>query len=1037
MTHPSWSRAKQVFNEALEKSGPERLRFVDSACGEDAELRSQVLVLLAAHDRAGGFMVATGGGADAAARAIAGGASEEPIEEPGTRIGPYKLLQVIGEGGFGVVYMAEQVEPIHRRVALKIIKPGMDTREVIARFEAERQALAMMDHPNIAKVLDAGATDSGRPYFVMELVKGVPITEYCDANRLSTRERLELFVDVCKAVHHAHEKGIIHRDLKPSNVMVTLHDGVPIPKVIDFGIAKATNQPLTEKTLFTAYGQFLGTPTYMSPEQAALGGLEIDRRCDIYSLGVLLYELLTGTTPFELAALRSRAFAEMMRIIREEDPPTPSARLNTLGERLTQIATSRHVEPNALAKLLRGDLDWIVMRAIEKDRRRRYDSASELARDLGRYFQHEPVSARKPSAAYRLSKFAKRRRGRLVAAAGIAVAIMGGGILAPIVGLAPRASDEAKAPSTRLVVDLTKPRELSVPTRDGLHQLRYNLARRGYELVEIGSGKSKRLINAAPDPSHLEFLWPGRRLAPDGRLFAVGSQRDSAQSALVTLRLFSVGGAEEGRVIHRWEPDVSWVEVFDWSPRQTHVWVVVNREDKTVELATVAVGDGSVRVVKTLRWLSFGTGRASLSPDGRFLAYDHADERGEPRDIFLISTDGRREVRIEHPADDFNPLFAPDGSGIVFQSDRGGAAVWFQPVVDGHAAGEARPVWGELGLGGALMQFSANGSLFYHSGGNGWEIYTADVDVNRGLVGAPEHLAARGDEINNAPAFSPDGRFLAHLRGVGRRLVLRDLATGAEREFPISGALIGPTIDFCPDGQSLVVTGYESSAGRQGQVVYRVNLQLGGAERLPMTPEAFSAVACVGNGREIVYLAPRDRPDGVSQVVRQSLPDGKAKTLHDAARDGVLRSSDGSRLAFRARVNGKEQLLVMPSRGGRAMAVRPPSTADRVSWIMWLPGGNAMLAVTTPARQARGEASPEVTFWRIPLDGGMPTAAGRMRLPAYQNARFNARHYSLNPAGTRIAFERHAGVVNQVWAIDHMLGFIRSGASVPSRELRR
>ena len=435
MTHSHWSRAKQVFQEALEKNGAERTQFVAAACGDDADLRAQVEALLAAHDQAGEFLASpTGGGADAAARAVAEEASDHPPEGPGTQIGPYKLLQLIGEGGFGMVYMADQVEPIRRRVALKIIKLGMDTKEVIARFESERQALAMMDHPNIARVLDAGATESGRPYFVMELVKGVPITEYCDANRLSTRERLDLFVDLCKAVHHAHEKGVIHRDIKPSNVMVTLHDGTPVPKVIDFGIAKATNQPLTEKTLFTAYGQFLGTPAYMSPEQAALGGLEIDRRCDVYSLGVLLYELLTGTTPVESAALRSRAFMEVMRIIREDDPPTPSARLNTLGERLTEIATSRHVEPNALAKLVRGDLDWIVMRAIEKDRRRRYASASELAGDVARYFRNEPVTARRPSAAYRMQKFARRRRGPLLAALGIAVAVAAGGGLALLSG---------------------------------------------------------------------------------------------------------------------------------------------------------------------------------------------------------------------------------------------------------------------------------------------------------------------------------------------------------------------------------------------------------------------------------------------------------------------------------------------------------------------------------------------------------------------------------------------------------------------------
>jgi serine/threonine protein kinase len=303
-------------------------------------------------------------------------------EGAGTIIGRYKLLQQIGEGGFGVVYMAEQKEPVKRRVALKIIKLGMDTKEVIARFEAERQALALMDHPHIAKVLDADTTETGRPYFVMELVKGVSIAEFCDQNQLPARARLELFVPVCQAVQHAHQKGVIHRDLKPSNILVTLHDGQPVPKVIDFGVAKALNQELTEKTLFTAYGHMVGTPQYMSPEQAEMSGLDVDTRSDIYSLGVVLYELLTGTTPLEARKLRSAAYAEMQRLIREEEAPRPSLRVSTLGERLTVVARDRHCNPMQLQQLLRGELDWIVLKALEKDRTRRYETANGLARDL-------------------------------------------------------------------------------------------------------------------------------------------------------------------------------------------------------------------------------------------------------------------------------------------------------------------------------------------------------------------------------------------------------------------------------------------------------------------------------------------------------------------------------------------------------------------------------------------------------------------------------------------------------------------------------
>jgi serine/threonine protein kinase len=354
--------------------------------------------------------------------------SVPPTEKPGDRIGRYKILQQIGEGGCGVVYMAEQEEPVRRKVALKVIKLGMDTKSVIARFEAERQALALMDHPNIAKVLDAGATETGRPFFVMELVRGVRITDYCDEAKLSTTDRLDLFVQVCQAIQHAHQKGIIHRDLKPSNILVTINDGIPVPKVIDFGIAKATTgQRLTDKTLFTAYEQFIGTPAYMSPEQAVMTSLDIDTRSDIYALGVLLYELLTGRTPFDAHDLLRVGFDEMRRTIREREPERPSTRLSGMGQAdLTHVAQRRHSDAPKLIHLLRGDLDWVVMKALEKDRTRRYDTANALAADIQRYLNNEPVIARPPSSLYRFQKLVRRHKTAFAAVGAVAAALVMG-----------------------------------------------------------------------------------------------------------------------------------------------------------------------------------------------------------------------------------------------------------------------------------------------------------------------------------------------------------------------------------------------------------------------------------------------------------------------------------------------------------------------------------------------------------------------------------------------------------------------------------
>ncbi len=423
---------ESIIARARALSGRERETYLRIECGDDHELRVRVAALLRVADEAGSLPPGREADSDAT---LPQEATFTPTEQPSQMIGRYKLLEKIGEGGFGSVWAAEQREPVKRRVALKITKLGMDTRQVIARFEAERQALAMMDHPNIARVLDAGATEAGRPYFVMELVKGVPILDYCDREKLDTRSRLELFAQVCHAIQHAHQKGIIHRDIKPSNVLVTLHDGRPVPKVIDFGIAKATNAELTEKTIYTHHRQMIGTPAYMSPEQAEMSGLDIDTRSDIYSLGVLLYELLTGTTPFPGDELMSKGFAEMMRIIREVEPHKPSTRLGSLGATAMRTAQQRRVGDVArLGTLLRGDLDWIVMKCLEKDRTRRYETASGLAADIQRHLRDEPVLAGPPSTSYRLRKFVKRNRSQVIAG-GVVAAVLVLGVVGTSYGL--------------------------------------------------------------------------------------------------------------------------------------------------------------------------------------------------------------------------------------------------------------------------------------------------------------------------------------------------------------------------------------------------------------------------------------------------------------------------------------------------------------------------------------------------------------------------------------------------------------------------
>jgi serine/threonine protein kinase/tetratricopeptide (TPR) repeat protein len=511
-------QAEQAIFEIARKieSQEKRRSYLNGACDGDSDLHRRVTELLRAYDQSNSFLESAPPGLDTSRRIPWTATHVEPsvLERPGTVIGPYKLLEQIGEGGMGVVYVAEQLEPVERRVALKIIKPGMDSRQVIARFQAEWQALAMMDHPHIAKMYDAGmvgaasraahvsiwedepksparlAGPTGRPYFVMELVKGIPITDFCDHWRLSSRERMELFILVCQAVQHAHQKGIIHRDLKPSNVLVAQYDDRPVPKIIDFGVAKATGGRLTEQTVFTHFGQIIGTAEYMSPEQAQFNQLDIDTRSDVYSLGVLLYELLSGHTPFEQERLRSAAFDEMLRIVREEEPPRPSMRLST-SDNLASIAANRQIEPEKLRRLVRGELDWIVMKALDKDRARRYQSASSFAADVQSYLNHEPVRACPPSTSYRFRKFARRHKAMLFTTSFVAAALFVGTLAATWQAI--RATRESAAKATALV----EKEAALVTARQAVEQMLFRVGSDRLHNVPLSHPLRQSLLNDA------------------------------------------------------------------------------------------------------------------------------------------------------------------------------------------------------------------------------------------------------------------------------------------------------------------------------------------------------------------------------------------------------------------------------------------------------------------------------------------------------------------------------------------------------------
>jgi len=773
------NREKEIFEQALDlSSAEERMGFLKGACGGDATMLERLLGLLRASEGASAFLPEAP--QQPATLKIDPLASEE--EALGSRISHYKLLQKVGEGGCGVVYMAEQEQPFRRRVALKVIKLGMDTRSVVARFEAERQALAMMDHPNIAKVLDAGTTDKGRPFFVMELVRGIRITDYCDQNHLPTKARLELFTSVCHAVQHAHQKGIIHRDLKPSNILVTLHDGVPVPKVIDFGIAKAIEQKLTDKTLFTELHQFIGTPAYMSPEQAEMSGLDIDTRSDIYSLGVLLYELLTGKTPFDAQELMSQGIDAMRKTIREKDPVRPSTKLATLqGEELTTTAKRRSVESATLAKLLRGDLDWIVMKCLEKDRARRYDTANGLATDIKRHLSNETVVARPPSSAYRFQKLV--RRNKLAFAAGTAI------VAVLVLGLAASVWQAIRA--THAEQEQKKLREVAVKALEG-EKVQRTQAETERQRAESNAEKFK---NASIQSRRSQYAADMFAATAEIEKGSYGNARNFLREyfpreGLEDLRGFewrylwklSVGQQLRifpltGQVLDMaWSPDGGLmaagssdrsVKVLDADTGEVRT-ISTNSADWNVSVAFSHDGKGiaSAGIRRPVQFWDARDGRllftltnlvsarVACSPTSPLMAVgmgsDWWGQRGS--NVYLVDINSGKEVRMLPEAGD-RIVFSRDGkrlataNGGSFQS---GQSVILWEVDSGqklHVLGNKRQVLG--------MAFSPDGNLL--------AIGTRHGDVTLWNLNDFTHSTLReatGDFARSV-AFSPDGRWLA------------------------------------------------------------------------------------------------------------------------------------------------------------------------------------------------------------------------------------------------------------------------------------
>jgi WD40 repeat protein len=834
------NREEVLLAAALGKPAGERAIFLDGACLGDPALRQRVEVLLSSHGKPESLPPSDAPAAKATIKLDLAAAEDEAV---GKSIGRYKVLERVGEGGCGVVYVAEQTEPVRRRVALKVIKLGMDTKEVIARFEAERQALAMMDHPNIAKVLDAGATEAGRPFFVMELVRGIKITEYCDQNHLPTKERLDLFIKVCQAIQHAHQKGIIHRDIKPSNILVTLHDGVPVPKVIDFGIAKATvGQTLTEKTLYTQLQQFVGTPAYMSPEQAEMSGLDIDTRSDIYSLGVLLYELLTGSTPFDANELMASGLDGMRKTIREREPVRPSTRLATLkGEALTTTAKRRSTETAKLLHQLKGDLDWIVMKCLEKDRTRRYETANGLAFDLKRHLTNEPVLARPPNAAYKLQKAFRRNKLVYSAAAAVVLALMAGLTLAAM-GWRQTRVERDKALQARAGEEAQR-KAAQASEAEAVHLLyvaKMNLAQRAWDLNNIGG--LRQLLQDTKDSPYRGFEWyywqPKTRVgalalrghsdvvnsvafSPDGQRIVTGSNDKTAK----------VWDEATGTELHTLTGHNDLVVSVAFSPDGQRI--VTGSVDRTARVWDAVSG----RELLTLKGHSDVVNSVAFSPDGQRIATGSADKTARMWD----AASGKELLTLTGHSNWVNSVaFSPDGQRIVTGSQDKTAKVW------------------EAASGRELLTFKGLSHPVFSStfSPDGQRIVTVGVDRTAKVWEAASGrelltLTGHGDWIEYA-AFSRDGQRIV-TGSSDNTAKLWEAASGREL-FTYRGHSSGiNSVAFSPDGQR-IVTGSSDSTANVWEVARGVSPDNIGGNLLTLTGhnDLVVSVAFNPDGRRIV-----------------------------------------------------------------------------------------------------------------------------------------------------------------------------------------